>query len=173
MRRRRAFTLLELIVVVIILSILAGLGAITYASTQSQLTNGAAGANLSAVVSAEEQFANDYGTYTPWPADLASLLPRGFQVVTGDATTVEQVSIAVGSDGTLGVATRNGLNSECLIEYVTPMGNVTTTSVAGPVSTLPSSGVVTASTIPSSVHCSGSTALPSGDTAITPASAKW
>lgn len=109
-RRRRAFTLVEIVVTVVVASIIAGIVAASALTAtgraEDELTQGA----LRRFVVLEQQVASTWGSYTPLPADLS--VPRDeLQPVAGVAGA-GQVSIAVGDDGTLGLATLNG-NGDC------------------------------------------------------------
>lgn len=166
MRRTRGFTLVELIVVIIILSILAGLAGFTYAATQGTLTARSTGSELATVAQAEQEFAADYGSYSAYPSDLSGLLPRGISLTNGASVGPFSVSIALGTDGSLGLAVRNSTGATCTLSTVAPYVSSTGGTVAN-------AGAVTITTTPVGGGCSGSAALPGGVTSVTPATVKY
>lgn len=150
---------MELLVVVFILSVLAGLAAISYSATEGSLAGSTAQDGLAAVGAAETSFASDYGTFTAYPSDLSTLVPRTLTLTDGASTGPSSISLALGSDGVVGLAALSSTGSTCQAERITPYS---TTAGSG--------GQTTTLTIPSSEACDGANALASGDTAQTPQS---
>lgn len=167
-RRRvvaRAFTLAELMVVLLVLSILAGLAGLSYSGTENDLFGSNAKSVVSTVAQAEQRFAVDYGTYTSYGPDLSSLVNRGITLTNSASTGAFNVSLALGNDGTLGIAVQASGSGGCESAQVAPL------SAAGV--TPANAGALTATTIPAGTACTGENALPSGDTAQTPVSQKY
>jgi Tfp pilus assembly protein PilE len=152
-------------VVLIVLSILAALAGFTYSETQGALSSSSTKSVVLMVAQAEQRFSIDYSTYTSYGPDLSMLVDRGITLTNGTSTGPFVVSLALGTDGTLGIAVQATGSGACESASVAPL------SVGG--STSLTSGVVTTSAIPTSTGCTGANALPSGDLAQTPTSQKF
>lgn len=147
-RRRRAYTLIEVLTVLIVLTLTMGLG---YASLTSA-TNGSytqiAQGYLTETITAEQTFYNEYGLYTPYPADLTGI-SSPLVVLSSPVTATSQVSIAVGSvTGDLALAYIDG-NGNCQLDLVAPP---VTTQTASPTTT-------TVPTVAAGTSCSADLAL--------------
>ena len=150
-KRTRGFTLVELAAIVVVVGILASVAivAVNRARESNELT--LADQSVSSVAAAQFDFADRYGTYTDWPADLD--LPDGPQVSVEPSDRSGIVCLAMSTDGAIGLAAGNG--SECVLRTITsPLDGA----------------AVTERTVGDNVSCSGSSALPSGSERTVPQS---
>jgi prepilin-type N-terminal cleavage/methylation domain-containing protein len=134
MVRRRAFTLIEVLTVLIVLTLTMGVGfASVRAATESAYTQIADG-TVATVYASEFAFYNEYGVYTAYPTDLAGV-PNAITLGADTAVTSStQYSIAVGATtGDLAIAYLNGHGNCTLALYAPPVvtqtASVTTTTV--------------------------------------------
>lgn len=159
-RSPRAFTLIEVLAVLVILSITVGIGyTLLTSATQSSYSQIAQG-YVNQVQTAEQNFYQQYGTYTPYPNDLSGISVP-LVVVNTAATTQTEVSIAVGATtGDLGIAYLDGTNT-CQLELVPPP--VTATTAESTPTTMP--------TVSADESCVPSLALAvADDSPVTPTS---
>jgi type IV pilus assembly protein PilA len=77
-RNRKGFTLIELLIVVVIIGILAAIAIPKFASTKEKAYVTAMRSDLRNMMTAQESYFSDYGTYTSITADL-----KGFSKTTG------------------------------------------------------------------------------------------
>ena len=130
-RVRRAFTLLEVVVVLIVLATTGGLMFQSVSGTTGLLQTTVAKGYQEQVITAELRYDNIHGAYTADPTQLTGLT-RDVTVVSGPVTGPGQVSIAVGtSSGKLGVASTNG-GGVCTIQQVDTVLNGATRTVVTP-----------------------------------------
>ena len=134
---------MELAAIVVVVGILAAVAivAVNRARETNELT--LAGQSVSSVAAAQFDFADRYGTYTDWPADLD--LPDGPQVSAEPSDRSGVVSLAMATNGAIGLAAGNG--SECVLR-----------TIASPLD----GAAVTERTVGDNVACSGASALPAG-----------
>lgn len=111
-RARRAFTLLEMVMTVALVTVVTTVAVVGFAAISKRSESAAARADLDLVHSAQLRFASVYGTYTPHPDDLTGI-PPGVTITSGIADQLGEVSIAVGEQGSLAVAAMNA-NDECI-----------------------------------------------------------
>lgn len=146
----RGFTLIELVVVAVVLGILAGISAVGWNVFVTKARTGQVGSLMDRVSAVEQPLARDYGSYTAWPADLADV-GSDAKILNGKPSrSAEQVSLAVGSGGSLGMAVR--LGDACIFRLVAPL------SAGG--------GSSTPDGIPASATCTGQSALPDSEDAL-------
>jgi type IV pilus assembly protein PilA len=99
-RNRKGFTLIELLIVVVIIGILAAIAIPKFASTKEKAYVTAMRSDLRNMMTAQEAYFSDYGTYTTNTGNL-----KGFSKTTG-------VNVAVGTAdgaGWYASATHNSL----------------------------------------------------------------
>jgi type IV pilus assembly protein PilA len=77
-RNRKGFTLIELLIVVVIIGILAAIAIPKFASTKEKAYVTAMRSDLRNMMTAQESYFSDYGTYTTATTDL-----KGFSQTTG------------------------------------------------------------------------------------------
>lgn len=151
--------MIELVITFVVLGIISSVAALSLSSFGSRAGGVSAQAAIERAQTAEASFAASYGGYTSWPSDLA--LGQGITVTDGASTAVGQVSLALGSDGNLGIASVAS-NGTCFAEGLAASGGSAAGSVS-PVTTTLSS-------------CTGTAALaaiwPSASV-VSPASVKW
>jgi prepilin-type N-terminal cleavage/methylation domain-containing protein len=129
--RRRAFTLIEVITVLIILAITIGIGYSSLSSASHSAYSQIGQGYATQVQTAEQTFYNEYSSYTPYPSDLTGI--SNPLIVTNTTTSgTGQVSIAVGSvTGTLAMAyvDGSGVCQLVLVPIPVPSAPVSTTTV--------------------------------------------
>ena len=101
-RNRKGFTLIELLIVVVIIGILAAIAIPKFASTKEKAYVTAMKSDLRNLLTAEEAYFSDYGSYALSTTDLA-----GFSQTTSVFVTVE----AADGAGWWASATHNSLPS--------------------------------------------------------------
>lgn len=148
LRARRAFTLVELAVILLMVSILGTIAIVAVSASRDRNELDQARASIVAVTTAQLDFAARYGTFSAWPADVR--VPDGPALTNGPSASIQAVSIALASDGTLGLASGNG--SRCVLRSVQPVIKGGRTSVDREVD--------------AHEGCSGASALP-GDAVLT------
>src|ERR1700716_4741156 len=87
MTKRKGFTLIELLIVVVIIGILAAIAIPKFANTKTKAYTAAMKSDLRNLVTAEESFFSDSGTYIVW-GDTTKLK---FKPSTGVSTPVIQI----------------------------------------------------------------------------------
>lgn len=118
-RSRRAFTLIELVVVIIVLGILTYMTTATYNQVASSLSSAAAQGYMDQVRAAEVNYSSQNGGYTATP-NVLSGIDRSVTVVIGAVTAPTQVSISTNpSTDQLGMASINEAGI-CTLELVNP-----------------------------------------------------
>lgn len=122
----RGFTMLELLLIVAMLALLAGIGGTMATAGGDQAMRHQASQAVDQVVSAQLTFANKYGTFTGAPDDLD--LPEGPEVTTGPSTSVRSVSVAMSEDGVVGVAAGDGRGLCALKRVTSPLAGAQTSS---------------------------------------------
>lgn len=146
-RQRRGFTMLEVVATFVLLGILAALATSGLSRAIARSDDAAAAASLDRVLLSQRTFANAFGEYASLPTDLRDL---GRDVVVladpTPSTGSTEISIAVGEDGTLGVAVQSKTGT-CIVRKVTPL------SAGSEASVVPADG---------GGLCNGSRALPEG-----------
>ena len=116
---RKGFTLIELLIVVVIIGILAAIAIPKFANTKTKAYTAAMKSDLRNLVTAEESFFSDSGTYIVW-GDTTKLK---FKPSTGVSTP----NIAIGQGYWSATVTHNQiLNFTCAIGVNTPNPKVTT-----------------------------------------------
>jgi prepilin-type N-terminal cleavage/methylation domain-containing protein len=116
--RIRGFTLVELAAVIGMVGILATVATIAVIRAQANNEETQARQAIDAVTSAQIDFARRYGGYTAFPDDLA--LPEGPALTTSVSSSPRVVSVAISSDGTVGLASGNGRN-RCVLRVLEPL----------------------------------------------------
>ena len=107
-RRRKAFTLLEMVATVTMIALLSALAMGGYLKFRNDASNGSAQSTIDRVVNVERSFANSFGTYTGVASDLRNLDSEITLLGASTASTSDsQASIALGSQGGLGVAVKS------------------------------------------------------------------
>lgn len=152
-RRRRGFTLLELAITISILGLLSAGLVYAVGAVTATISAREAETLMDRVATAEMNFASVYGSYTAQPTDLTGL-GRELIVVSGRATGFGQVSVALGDDGTLGIAAVDD-RDRCIARYLTSL----------------EAGAEQATvTVPETSVCDGAVALPDGEAVEDPES---
>lgn len=157
--RRGAFTLIELVVVIVLIGIVSLIGAYSLGAFGQRFNQSTAVASIYRVITAEHSFAETYGTYSSWPSDINP--GQGITTTDGASTAAGMVSLALGTDGNLGLAAESS-NGACTAVGLSSLDGIppateTTTEVAP------------------STPCTGAAVLQGvwpGDTPVTPASAR-
>jgi prepilin-type N-terminal cleavage/methylation domain-containing protein len=103
-RRPRAFSLIEMVCVIAIIGLLVGVGVANWTQLTGHQKNSRADANLDRVAVTEAQVAKDWNTYTALGSDLADVGADLTLLNGGRSTGETQVSLAVGDQGSLGMA---------------------------------------------------------------------
>jgi type II secretory pathway pseudopilin PulG len=146
--RLRAFTLIELAVVLVIIFILAGVALATFTVITNRANNQDAMTLLQRATVVEQQQSNSWGVYSPYGKDLTATGQEVTYAENGSPSLKEtQVSVAVGSKGNLGLAVQSRTGT-CFYVRVAPL-------ITG--------GAVTDVTAPDSAPCSGTEALDDGE----------
>jgi prepilin-type N-terminal cleavage/methylation domain-containing protein len=116
-RNRKGFTLIELLIVVVIIGILAAIAIPKFASTKEKAYVTAMRSDLRNMMTAQESYFSDYGTYTTATGNLKGFSQTtGVHVVVGEATgggwyassthnallSTQTCQIAVGTSATSG-----------------------------------------------------------------------
>jgi type II secretory pathway pseudopilin PulG len=152
---RRAFTLIEALAVLLILIITVGVGYASLTSSTKSSYSQIAQGYTTEVVTAEQNFYNQYGTYTPYPGDLGGI-SAPLVVTNSSVTGANQVSIAVGQvTGELGLAYQDG-SGACQIMVVTSLVKSTLSNPA-----------TSTTAVPSNTACIGSLALAADTPVVT------
>lgn len=157
---RRAYTLIELVVVLVILAIVSVIGAYALTGFGHRFDAASAQASIDRVVVAEHTVASTYGGYSSWPADIEA--GQGVTITDGASTSSSTVSLALGSNGDLGLAAQSTQGTCVAVGLsslnATPPGTATTASVA------------------SGTPCTGQAALAAlwpTETPVAPATVHW
>lgn len=111
-RTRRGFSLLELVFVFIAVAVVGIVLALTTADVLDTNAQRRADNHANEVLVAEQRFAQRHGGFTGYPADLGRF--EDFDVIVGPSDGPDEVSIALGERGTLGVAVRRG-DDHCVL----------------------------------------------------------
>jgi prepilin-type N-terminal cleavage/methylation domain-containing protein len=151
---RRAFTLIEVLATLIILTLTAGIGYSSLSSSTKSAYSQLAQGYVAQVENNELSFFSQYGTFTQYPTDLATPAPP-LVVTTAASTADTMLSLAVGStSGTLALTYLDG-NGVCQLVLLAP-----------PLTAVTSSNTTTSLVpAPSGTACVGSLAL-QGETAL-------
>ena len=150
--RARAFTLIEISVTLILVGVLMGLAVVGYQTLQNKASDTNASNNSDRVILAEQSLFSDWGTFSPYAADVSR--------VGSDVTVVENitpseapetVSISVSDKGTLGVAvmSKTGVCQRVAVRAPTAASSTDPSPV----------------TRPDSAPCTGAESFPPGETA--------
>jgi type IV pilus assembly protein PilA len=83
-RNRKGFTLIELLIVVVIIGILAAIAIPKFASTKEKAYITAMRSDLRNMMTAQESYFSDYGTYADLTGDL-----KGFSKTTGVFASID------------------------------------------------------------------------------------
>lgn len=142
-RSRRGFTLIELAAIVLVIGVLAAVSLVAVVQTRARNEQQQAVQSVQAVSAAQFDFADRYGVFTGWPADLD--LPDGPEVIVQVSGRPRVVSIAIADDGTVGMAA--GSRDGCALRSIT--------------SPLEGADVVDR-TVDGNEACTGESALPDG-----------
>ena len=119
MTKRKGFTLIELLIVVVIIGILAAIAIPKFANTKTKAYTAAMKSDLRNLVTAEESFFSDSGTYIIW-GDTTKLKFR-------PSTGVSTPNILIGQGYWSATVTHNQiLNFTCAIGVNTQNPKVTT-----------------------------------------------
>lgn len=155
---RRAFTLLETVVVLVLLGILAGMVVGGFGAFSERSKDTTAQATIDRTLTAERAFANSFGSYTNHPNDLLDL-DRDVDVVASPAqsTAGNMVSIAVGDKGTLGLAVESE-SGKCFLYTAAP---IETGFLAPSEPGIDAAGEK--SEAPAGAPCNGAEAIPTGE----------
>jgi len=130
-RSRRGFTLLEVIVVLLVLAITVSLSWAAVSGFTNRLSVTTAQGYQERVITAEQRFFDQYGSYTPYASDLPTL-NHDVTVVNGTVTNYSSVSIAVGqTTGNLALATLSSAG-KCVLQIVPPVGVTSATARPAP-----------------------------------------
>jgi type IV pilus assembly protein PilA len=86
-RNRKGFTLIELLIVVVIIGILAAIAIPKFASTKEKAYITAMRSDLRNMMTAQESYFSDYGTYSTTTGNL-----KGFSQTTGVWVAIEAAS---------------------------------------------------------------------------------
>jgi prepilin-type N-terminal cleavage/methylation domain-containing protein len=128
---RRAFTLIEVITVLIILGITIGIGYSSLASASHSSYSQIGQTYATEVENVEQNFYNEYSSYTPYPSDLTGI-SSPLIVTNTVASGTGQVSIAVGAvTGNLAMAyvDGSGVCQLVLVPIPVPSAPASTTTV--------------------------------------------
>lgn len=101
---RRGFSLLELVFVFIAVALVGIILALTTSDVFENNSQRRADGHANEVLVAAQGFAQRHGGYSGYPGDYGRF--DGFDVVVGPSDGPDQVSVALGEKGTLGVAVR-------------------------------------------------------------------
>jgi type II secretory pathway pseudopilin PulG len=122
-----------MIVVVVILGILMGIAVVAYGSFISYSDTQRANANLDRVMQIEQGLSRSWGGYSSWPPDLTDV-GSDLTILNGSvSSSATQVSLSVGSNGSLGMAVLIGPGN-CDFRLVGPLvtgANSVTESIPG------------------------------------------
>jgi type IV pilus assembly protein PilA len=128
LRTRKGFTLIELLIVVVIIGILAAIAIPKFASTKEKAYITAMRSDLRNMMTAQESYFSDYGTYTSNTSNLKGFSQTtGVHVAVGEATgggwwassthnalkTSQTCEIAVGTSATSGGRSLNEGEPTC------------------------------------------------------------
>ena len=102
LRNRKGFTLIELLIVVVIIGILAAIAIPKFASTKEKAYVTAMRSDLRNLMTAQESYFSDYGTYTTNTGDL-----KGFSRTTNVNVSIPEANGA----GWYATATHNSLTA--------------------------------------------------------------
>jgi type IV pilus assembly protein PilA len=103
-RNRKGFTLIELLIVVVIIGILAAIAIPKFASTKEKAYVTAMRSDLRNMMTAQESYFSDYGTYSQTTGNL-----KGFSQTTGVHVAIEAAS--TDGKGWYASSTHNALQS--------------------------------------------------------------
>jgi prepilin-type N-terminal cleavage/methylation domain-containing protein len=122
---RRAFTVFELVATMVVVAILASVGAVGLNAVNDRQQRDVAKADLDMVAQSQLRFASLYDTFTDYPLDLTGFAapPKAITVTTEPSSASRVVSIALGSEGGLGLSAR-AIDGACLFRYLPPLGSL-------------------------------------------------
>lgn len=122
---RRAFTVLELVVTMVVVTTLASVGAVGLNAVNDRQQRDIAKSDVDMVAQAQLRFASLYDTFTDYPLDLTGFAapPKAITVVTNPAMESRVVSMALGSEGGLGLSAR-ATDGSCWFRYLPPLGSL-------------------------------------------------
>ena len=147
-----AFTLVEMSVTLVIIVILAGMGTFAFNSIRVATANTKASANVDRVASVQQSLARDWGSYSPYGADIKQVGNDLTFAENGALSTgSDNVSITVGTKGNLGIAIMGSDNTCRWFVVSSLLSNGNKTQVT---------------TNPSSAPCNGRAALASGESSV-------
>lgn len=116
---KKAFTFIEIVVSLLLLTIIAAISIFTYENFSNSFSKSNAQSRMQAVFSAESQLARTYYQYSAWPGDLTAAASGGYTIINGTVSSPTQVSIGLSSSGYLGLATETA-NGTCVAGYISP-----------------------------------------------------
>lgn len=153
----RGFTLLEIVVTLVILTILMGIAIVGFSRLVNWVADNSANTNNNRVALTQQNFAKDWGNYTSYGEDILdvgndiSIMENG-----APSTNPNQVSVAVGVNGDLGLATMStsGACQRLRVTSITSSSDAAFNPVSG--------GDTVAVTRPESAPCTGQESLPDG-----------
>ncbi len=118
LRSRRAFTLMEMVVAIMIIGMIGLIGFRYAASSATRSMSSTAKLSLSRVLTAEQVYASSRGSFTASPDELSGI-GRDLTVVSSASTSPQVVSLALSSGGTLALAVLAS-GGECFTLVSTP-----------------------------------------------------
>lgn len=103
-RAARAFTLVEMGATIALFGIIGAIAAGVYVTSVGSHQVAAAEVLLGDVVAAQKELAANFGSYTTWASDLGAVASNASLLSDGMSSAQDEVSMAVGTEGTLGLA---------------------------------------------------------------------
>lgn len=119
---RRAYTVTELAVVIFVLAVLGSIAYGVFGGASAKQRSGSATAVLANVIVAQQQLYSDYSSYTSFGQDLLMAGAGVDLLAQAPSTSGDEVSMAVGSAGSLGLAVRVSAD-ECRVVRVAPLSS--------------------------------------------------
>lgn len=148
--RVRGFTMVDTMVALAAVAVLLAIAAVAFPRQGQQATGSRVDLTFDLVVTAEQDLASRFGSYSTWASDLG-VAGSVTQVVAQEPVTAPgTVSAAVGAAGTLGLATVDDTGA-CHLLRVHPV------DAGGASQRIP---------VPQGAVCSGPAALPTGEVAV-------